>query len=98
MANDQEPKTPEDQTEKNSDSAAANKIRRRSKPTLEGINSPKLSKEIIYVKAALTEQEKELIAETQDTKKPEPKLLPNSVSNRLNRKPSIIKNLFITVI
>ena len=65
---------------------------KKAKPSVEGINAPRSTNDIIFVKPTnLTDQEKKLVAETGVTKKPEPRLLPQSVSNRINSKPSAVK-------
>jgi len=66
----------------------------KPKPLVEGINSPKSTQDIVFVKPNLTPQEKELIVETPDSNpnpnpvvsKPEPRLMPESVAASINKK------------
>ncbi len=63
--------------------AAKPKARTRIKPTIEGINSPKVTQEVVVgEKSPLTEQEKELIFEPQNNKKAMPKLIPQNMADR----------------
>jgi len=74
----------------------------RPKPIVEGINSPKSTQDIVFVKPNLTSQEKELISEVPDSpstptltptstpnpvvSRPEPRLMPESVAASINKK------------
>lgn len=78
---------PEDQPNK----PRSNKIKPkpRPKPLLEGINAPRNTNDIVFVKPTLTSQENKLIKEIDQPKEEanEPKLLPKSVINRINQPP-----------
>lgn len=70
---------------------------KRVMPSVEGINAPRASNKVVFVKPALTEEEKKLVSQTQELK-PEPRLLPNSVITRVNKKPSPVKAVVVTLI
>jgi hypothetical protein len=55
---------------------------RKTQPLVEGINTPKNSNDIIFVKPTLTDQEKKAIS---DTSKPEPKLLSKKAVERAGK-------------
>ncbi len=65
------------------------KPRARIKPTVEGINSPKVSQETVVNnisnRPSLTEEEKELIAEPKFSKTSAPRLIPQNMAARASR-------------
>ncbi len=72
----------------------------KAKPVLEGINSPKSTSDVIMVaKPKLTEQENKLIEEMdEEVKKPQPKLMPASVVDRVGQKPGNGKKIALIII
>jgi hypothetical protein len=71
------------------------------KPELEGINVAKSTSDVIMVaKPKLTAEENKLIEEIDEVeiKKPEPKLMPASVVDRVNQKPGGGKKVFAILI
>jgi len=59
---------------------------RKPKPLVEGINSPKNTSNVIFVKPTLTEQEKRVISQSTDEAKASPKLLTPQAIKRAGKK------------
>jgi len=75
------------------------KIKRRIQPTVEGINSAKTSKDVIFVKPTLTDKEKLLISEPMNGfKLKEQSLMPKSVIDKINRKPGHAKEIVVSLL
>jgi uncharacterized protein YgiM (DUF1202 family) len=96
MDNEMDSVIPEDEAQSQSKAAqpkkpAVKKNTRPVKPLVEGINSPRSTQDVILVKTSLSQKEKELIAATPAVGSAinihrEPRLMPESVSNSLNKK------------